>query len=162
MNGGGQFRRGVRLGIDWGAARVGVAACDPEGLLAYPVETIPARDRDKALVRIAELAGERDPLEIVMGWPIALSGREELAAESVKGIAVRLAALVSMPVRLMDERMTTAQVNNQLGNLDTRKRRIIVDRAAATGILESALSYERHTGTPPGQLVDHPWTKGEA
>jgi len=162
MSGGAEFRRGVRLGIDWGAARVGVAACDAEGLLAYPLETVAARDQDAALARVAALADEHDPLEIVMGWPLNLDGRAGLAAQSVHEVAVRLAAVVRMPIRLVDERLSSAQVNHQRSDLDTRRRRIIVDRAAAAGILESALSYERHTGTPPGQLVDNPWTKGEA
>ena len=143
----------MRLGVDWGKARVGVAACDPDGLLAYPVETVPARDQEAALQRVAALAAEYEPLEIVMGLPLSLDGRNALAAQTVTPIAERLAQLVSVPIRLVDERLTTAQAHHELGRLDTRKRRQVIDQAAAVGILEGSLSQERNTGTPPGLLI---------
>jgi len=155
------FRRGVRLGVDWGKARVGVAACDADGLLAYPVETVPARDQQAALQRVAALAAEYQPLEIIVGWPLALDGGVALAAQSVQLVAVSLAALVDAPVRLVDERLTTAQAHHELERLDTRKRRKVVDQAAAVGILEGSLNQERNTGTPPGLLIDVPGRKGK-
>jgi len=157
-----EFRRGVRLGVDWGYARVGVAACDADGLLCYPLETIPARDQDAALARVAALADEMEPLEIVFGVPLALDGRVKLAANKMLGVANQLAALVKVPIRLVDERMTSAQANRELARLDTRMRRIVIDQAAATGILEGSLSTERQTGNPPGQLIGSPWTEGKA
>ena len=156
------FRRGVRLGIDWGYARVGVAACDADGLLCYPLETIPASDQEAALARVASLAQQLEPLEIIVGLPLALDGRVALAANNVTGVAKQLASLVKVPIRLVDERLTTAQANQQLGHLDTRKRRKVVDQVAATGILEGSLATERHTGNPPGQLIECPWTEGNA
>ena len=156
------FRKGVRLGVDWGYARVGVAACDADGLLCYPLETVRANDQAAALARVAALADQMDPLEIVFGLPLALNGKSALAANNAQGVAKQLAARVKVPVRLVDERLTTAEVNHHLSHLDTRKRRKIVDQAAAAGILEGSLTYERHTGSAPGQLVESPWTEGNA
>ena len=157
-----QFRRGVRLGVDWGYARVGMAACDPDGVLSYPLETIPAKDQLAALARVIALVSEHQPIEVVMGLPIALNGQEALAAGAVADVADRLASQIPVPLRLLDERLTTAAATRQLSNIDTRKRRRIVDQAAATGILEDALRFERHTGTAPGRLVESSSTKGKA
>jgi len=149
----GGFRRGVRLGVDWGKARIGVAACDADGLLAYPVETVPAADEDAAFARLAALVDEYNAVEVVMGLPLALDGKAKLAATDVTGVAQRLVARLSVPLRLVDERLTTAVAHRQLGRLDTRHRRGVVDQAAATGILESALEAERNTGVAPGLLT---------
>ena len=156
------FRRGVRLGVDWGAARIGVAACDADGLLAYPVETVPARDEAAAFDRLVTLSAEYEAFEVVLGLPVALNGRAGIAAQAIDQLAGRLAARLPVPLRLFDERLTTAEAGRHLGGLDTRRRRQVVDQAAAAGILESALSYERHTGMPPGRLIDFAPTKGEA
>ena len=72
------FRRGVRLGIDVGRARVGVARCDPDGLLATPVETV-KRD-DGAVARVAALAEEYSAAEILVGLPLNLRGEDTAAA----------------------------------------------------------------------------------
>lgn len=156
-----KFRRGTRLGVDWGTTRIGVAACDADAVLAYPVETVSAHDQSAALARIVELAEQYQVIEVVMGWPLALSGRPEIAAQSITEVAAQLAALTRVPVRLVDERLTSAVVNRQLASMDTRKRRKIADQAAAAGILEGALSHERNTGTPPGHLIIEPSMEGD-
>ncbi|MCL2782807.1 MAG: Holliday junction resolvase RuvX [Propionibacteriaceae bacterium] len=161
-DGGCTFRRGARLGVDWGAARIGVAACDPGGLLAYPVETVPAQDEAAAMRRLAVLADEIGAIEVVMGLPLALNGHLEVAAQLIMAVAQRLATSLELPVRLVDERLTTAIATRHLTNIGGRKRRTIVDQAAATGILEGALLYERNTGTPPGYLIDHLPMEGDA
>ncbi|MCL2489426.1 MAG: Holliday junction resolvase RuvX [Propionibacteriaceae bacterium] len=149
----GGFRRGVRLGVDWGKARVGVAACDPDALLAYPVETVPSADEDATFARLADLVEEYGAIEVVMGLPLALDGNAKLAATGVTAVAERLSACLPVPLRLVDERLTTAVAHRQLGRLDSRRRRGVVDQAAATGILEGALEAERNTGEAPGLLV---------
>ena len=77
------MRRGVRLGVDVGTVRVGVARCDPDGMLATPVETVP-RDLGSGtdLARIAALVTEWQVLEVVVGLPLSLSGRPGSAAEA--------------------------------------------------------------------------------
>lgn len=143
----------MRLGVDWGKARVGVAACDADGLLAYPVETIAAGDEAAVFSRLAQLADEYGAVEVVMGLPVALDGGIKLAATDVMAVARRLAARLDVPLRLVDERLTTAAANRYIGHLGSRRRRGVVDQAAATGILDSALALEHNRGVAPGSLV---------
>ncbi|MDD9206223.1 Holliday junction resolvase RuvX, partial [Georgenia sp. 10Sc9-8] len=102
-----RLRRGVRLGVDVGSVRVGLARCDADGILATPVRTV-RRSPDGSDVRevVAE-ARELDALEILVGLPRGLSGREGAAAASARGYAERIAAAAApIPVRLVDERLT--------------------------------------------------------
>lgn len=153
-------RRGVRLGVDVGSVRVGVAASDPSGLLATPVETVPrdpAGDADQ--VRIAEVATERAALEVVVGLPRSLSGGEGPAAVAARAYAVRLAILLApIPVRLVDERLTTRDAHRALrdSGVAGRAQRAVIDQAAAVLILQSALDAERASGRPPGEPVATP------
>lgn len=151
------FRAGARLGVDVGSVRVGVAACDPAGVLASPVETV-ARDvrGDTDLARIVELAREKAVIEIVVGLPLSLSGKAGPAAATASDYAVKLAATVApIGVRLVDERLTTVSAHGKLASagLGSRARRAVVDQAAAVIILQSALDTERATGRPPGEIV---------
>jgi putative Holliday junction resolvase len=147
----------VRLGVDVGSVRVGLAACDPAGVLASPVETVPRDQRgDADLRRIAELAADREVIEIVVGLPLSLSGKAGPAAATASDYAVRLAATAKpIPVRLVDERLTTVSAHGKLASagLGSRARRAVVDQAAAVIILQSALDTERATGRPPGEIV---------
>jgi putative Holliday junction resolvase len=152
------FRPGIRLGVDVGSVRVGVASCDPAGVLASPVETV-ARDSrgDTDLRRIADLAAELEVIEIVVGLPISLSGKSGAAAAAASEYAIRLAAITApIPVRLVDERLSTVSAHGNLASagLGSRARRAVVDQAAAVIILQSALDAERATGRPPGQLTE--------
>lgn len=79
------FRRGRRIAVDVGDARIGVASCDPDGLIATPVETVPAGGRSQA--RLQQIVEEYDALEVVVGLPRSLSGKEEPAAAKVRGYA---------------------------------------------------------------------------
>ena len=76
------MRRGVRMAVDVGTVRIGVAACDPDGLLATPVETVRRGPGD--LARLHALAAEREPLEVLVGLPRSLSGNEGPAAALVR------------------------------------------------------------------------------
>jgi putative holliday junction resolvase len=148
------MRRGRRIGVDIGQARIGVATCDPAGLLATPVETVPADEH--ALDRIADLVGEYEPIEIVVGLPVSLSGAEGPAAAQARAYAVRLADRVHpVPARMVDERLTTASAERVLraSGRKGRSRRAVVDQAAAVEILQSALDAERTRGAPPGEIL---------
>jgi len=147
------MRRGVRLAIDWGDARIGVAACDRDGVLAYPLDTVPAGANE--LVRLAELVAEHEPIEVLVGLPRSLSGGEGPAAVKAREQAGRLAARLSVPVRLVDERLTTVTASQQLraSGKKAKQQRSLIDAAAAAAILEHALAIERSGGTPPGELV---------
>jgi putative Holliday junction resolvase len=149
------MRHGVRLGIDPGDARIGVARSDPSGFLATPVETVRRGRGD--LARIAAIVTEDDVVEVVVGLPRSLSGREGPAAAKVREFALALARRVTpVPVRLVDERMTTVSAEAMLRDQGRRgsKRRAVVDQAAAVLILQQALDTERATGAPPGEMVE--------
>lgn len=161
------MRTGVRVGIDVGSVRVGVAVSDPHGLVATPVETVARRptpaeadardDLDAPdLVRLAAIVAEREPLEVVVGLPRSLSGGEGPAAEATRTYAVRLARRIApVPVRLVDERLSTVSATRGLrrAGVSSRRGRAVVDQAAAAIILQSALDTERGAGVPPGSTV---------
>ena len=157
----GAVRTGVRLGVDVGSVRVGVAASDPSGLLATPVRTVP---RDPAvdaehpgdLLELAGLVAEVTAIEVVVGLPRTLAGEEGAAAQTARTYAGRLAEQIApVPVRLVDERLTTVDAHRSLreSGVDGRKHRAVVDQAAAVLILQAALDAERSSGRPPGELV---------
>lgn len=151
------MRRGRRLAVDVGDARIGVASSDPDGLLATPVETVPGKDRHAALRRLGAIVAEYEPLEVVVGLPRSLSGQEGPAAAKVRDFAGELAKLVTpVPVRLVDERMSTvtAAQSMRASGVSSRKGRSRIDQAAAVVILQSALETERASGRPPGQSVE--------
>lgn len=148
------MRFGVRLGIDPGDARIGVARSDPSGMLATPVETVPRGAGD--IDRIAAIALEEDAVEIVVGLPRSLSGREGPAATKVREFAALVARRVApTPVRLCDERLTTVTAEGMLRERGRKgsKRRAVVDQAAAVVILQHALDTERASGRVPGEKV---------
>ena len=148
------MRRGVRLGIDVGTVRVGVARSDPEGLMALPVVTLPRGDDD--LARIQELVGEFEALEVMVGLPISMDGNEGVASMAARDYADGLAAAIApIPVRLIDERLTTVTASRALreSGRTTRSSRSVVDQAAAVVIVQHALESERASGRPPGHLV---------
>ncbi len=147
----------MRLGVDVGAVRVGVARSDPHALLATPVETVP-RDLDSGsdLDHVAALAIEWEAVEVVVGLPLSLDGSEGPAARSARSWAADLVERLSnTPVRLVDERLTTVDAHRSLrdSGVAGRAQRAVIDQAAAVLILQTALDTERATGTPPGQLV---------
>jgi putative holliday junction resolvase len=147
-------RTGVRLAIDLGSARVGVARCDPGGVLATPLATVQRGRGD--LDRLAALAAEHDAMEVIVGLPTGLSGRQGAAAAEARAFAESLAArLAPVPVRLVDERFTTVLAHDALrqGGRGARERKTHVDKAAAALILQGALDTERSTGEPAGELV---------
>lgn len=149
------MRFGVRLGIDPGDARIGVARSDPSGVLATPVETVRRGKGD--LWRLQQIVEEAEAVEVVVGLPRSLSGGEGPAAVKVREFAVRLARRVApVPVRLCDERLTTISAEAMLRQRGRKgqDRRSVVDQAAAVLILQHALDTERASGAAPGEIVE--------
>lgn len=148
------MRVGVRIGLDLGSKRIGVARCDRDGLLAIPLT---AFDADGAWHgELRALLDEVEAIEIVVGIPVSLRGTEELAARNVRDrIAELKAAFPGLPIRGVDERLTSAVANRQLRDAghSTKSARSHVDALAAAGILEFALETERRTGEPAGELL---------
>ena len=139
---------GRRLGVDVGSVRVGVAISDPSGMLASPLATL-RRDRasGRDLGEIAALVTEHEVVEVVVGLPRGLSGREGPAAEAAREYAAALGrAVAPVPVRLSDERLTTVMASRTLSDRGVRgkRQRAVVDQAAAVFILQSWLDAERN------------------
>ncbi|MFP5021434.1 Holliday junction resolvase RuvX [Pseudonocardia phyllosphaerae] len=140
------WTRGRRLGIDVGAVRVGVALCDPDGILATPVETVPRDLEGGADVRrIAELVAEHDVVGVVLGLPRNLRGEDGPAARTAREFCAALEAGLDVPVELTDERMTTVVATRQLAGrgVKGRKQRSVIDQQAAVAILQGWLDTTR-------------------
>ncbi len=145
------MRRGVRIGVDVGSVRIGVARTDPEGVLGVPVETVPRGEGDVA--RIVALVAQYEAIEVVVGLPLAMSGRPGPAAAGARAFATQLAvALGSLPVRLVDERLSTVAATRGMreSGRNARNARAVVDQAAAVIIVQYAVDSERATGRVPG------------
>lgn len=127
------------LGIDPGDARIGIAATDPLGILAHPVETIDVRKTDP-LERIAALVAQRGIRTLVVGLPLRIDGSEGSAAEKVRAFAARLAARVpGVPLVFADEAYTTMDAAAKLreAGRNAKRQKAVIDQAAAVAILES-------------------------
>jgi len=153
-------RSGVRLAVDVGTVRVGVARSDPALTLAVPLTVLSRDVRGGAdLQALIGLVAEHEPVEVLVGLPRSLSGAEGPAAGAARQYATRLAAAVApVPVRLVDERLSTVEATRRLrsaGRTSKQSRRI-VDAEAAAVILQSAIDVERGSGRPPGELVPPP------
>ncbi|MCP3781840.1 Holliday junction resolvase RuvX [Micromonospora sp. A3M-1-15] len=147
-----ELSRGVRLGVDVGQVRVGVARSDPHGILATPLVTL-ARDLTAApdavptdIAELVRLAAEHEAVEIVVGLPVNLAGKHGPAAVNVSAYADRLADVMGpIPVTLTDERMSTVVASRRLAERGVRgkRQRAVVDQAAAVEILQSWLDAQR-------------------
>lgn len=165
------MRRGVRLGVDVGAARIGVARSDPDGTLAVPVETIHLTKSSAAKAaksaqfcsdpvgKVGRLIAEYEVLEVVVGHPLGLSGNEGKAAELAQDFAQKLAETnPDTPILLLDERLSTVQAQQNLhsSGISTRQGRSVIDQLAAVIILQTALDAERSTGVQLGTIIGRP------
>ncbi|GAA1038300.1 Holliday junction resolvase RuvX [Virgisporangium ochraceum] len=146
------FLRGVRVGIDVGTVRIGVARCDPDGILATPVCTVPRATKvepDQVPSDMSEISGlvkELEAVEVIVGIPVSLSGSEQRAAALTREYADRLATVLEpVPVRFVDERMSTVVATRRLRERGVRgkKQRAVVDQAAAVEILQGWLDAQR-------------------
>lgn len=159
-----RMRPGVRLGVDVGTVRVGVARSDPQGILATPMRTLACDRRageaaavgDSDLVELAAIVAEEAAVEVVVGLPRTLAGAEGPSARMARDYAHVLAQCIApVAVRLVDERMTSVEAHRALreSGVSGRRQRAVVDQQAAVLILQSALDEERGSGRPPGAPV---------
>lgn len=150
------MRRGVRLGVDYGGARIGVAACDPQASVVLPLQVVPTSKYGEDVEEVAQIAAARDAIEIVVGYPRHMSGKVGASARAARKFARELAhAYPRGRVALIDERLTSVQAHSLLaeGEVGARARKGKVDPLAAAIILETALESERNTGRPPGETI---------
>ncbi len=146
--------RGPLLAVDVGRVRVGIARSDSEGIMALPETTLARAEHTPAAV--VDLARTYDVVGIVVGLPLTLSGERGPAAHEAETFAEQIASLVvDIPVRLLDERMTTREATRglQAAGRDARKSRAVIDQAAAVILLNHALDAQRSSGIPAGRRV---------
>lgn len=141
------MERGRRLGIDPGAARIGVAVCDPDGLLATGLTTL-KRDakRGSDIAELVELVREYEIVEVVIGRPVSLSGDHGRAVQVADAFAQQVAdAVAPVAVSRVDERFTTVSASGALraAGLDSRRQRAVIDQTAAAVMLQAWLDQHR-------------------
>jgi putative holliday junction resolvase len=132
------------LGIDYGDARIGVAATDPLGILAHPVETIEIQ-RVEPIRRIGELVKQRGIQTLVLGLPVRIDGTEGSAAEKVRAFGDRLhKALPDLPLEYVDEAYTTMAAAAKLreAGRKAKQQKGVIDQAAAVEILNAWMGEE--------------------
>jgi putative Holliday junction resolvase len=156
--------QGVKLGIDVGTVRVGVAICDRDSILATPYKTLDRNPKKNSDIRvIANLVQELGAVQVIVGLPRTMKGEEHasarMATEYAGLLAAELAArALAVPVNLVDERLSsvTAHRNLHEAGMSSRNHRKVVDQVAAAGILQHALDMQKARGTDVGRRVTAP------
>ena len=133
------------LAIDYGARRMGLAVSDPLGITAQGLETLERKNKRSDFARLERTVREFNVGEIVLGYPLRMSGEEGAQAQKVNKFAEALRETLQIPVHLWDERLTSAEANRLLreAEVSTRKRAQAVDRMAAVLILQSFLQARK-------------------
>ena len=150
------MRIGRRLAVDVGRVRLGIALCDQEGILASPLEAVSrSLVLSETISSLANLVDVHDVIEVYVGDPLSLSGKETDSTSDARSLAAELSQAISIPVRLIDERFTTVTAATKLraSGISAKESKSIIDSASAVEILESALSFEKSSGVSPGILV---------
>lgn len=137
------MERGRRIAFDYGDARIGVAICDPDGILATPLPFLDAK-HPKLMRQIEELFAEYEPIAIYLGEPKHLSGSEGAALEKVRKFADSLSEKFPTPLIYVDERLSTVDAQRRLreAGKNSKESRSLIDSMAAVAILEGGLSRE--------------------
>ena len=150
------MQRGVRLSLDVGSVRIGVAACDADGLMAYPLATIDYGS--ESVTEILALILEHQAIAVYVGNPVNLSGATTKSTTAAAEFATQLAQELTqgIAVRLIDERLSTVSAQRGLheAGRNTKNSKSIFDQAAAVVILEHALESEKRQGDFVGQIVE--------
>ena len=150
------MQRGVRLSLDVGSVRIGVAACDADGLMAYPLATIDYGS--ESVTEILALILEHQAIAVYVGNPVNLSGATTKSTTAAAEFATQLAQALTqgITVRLIDERLSTVSAQRGLheAGRNTKNSKSIIDQAAAVVILEHALESEKRQGDFVGQIVE--------
>lgn len=130
---------GVRLCVDVGSVRIGVARSDASGTLAVPLEAI--RAAGDSIAQVAALVDEWSAVEVIVGFPLTMRGEEGSSAMAARDWADALAERIAIPVRLVDERLSTVQAQRalQAGGRSTRQSRSLIDSASAVMVLQAEL-----------------------
>jgi putative Holliday junction resolvase len=137
-------RIGRRISFDYGDVRIGVAVCDPDGILATPLTTLQSKN-PSLKKQIAELIDEYEPTKIYVGQPKLLSGEDGSAVAKVQVFTEMLTSNFDIPVAMVDERLSTVTAAKQLreSGVNAKDARSVIDAAAAVAILEQGLANDR-------------------
>lgn len=127
------------LGLDVGSKRIGVAVSDPLGITAQGLQTIQRQNKRLDFAHLERVLREYEVREIVVGFPLRMSGAEGIQAEKMQRFAEELRQRFHLPVHLWDERLTSAEANRLLRETDMsiKRRGEVVDQMAAVLILQS-------------------------
>jgi putative Holliday junction resolvase len=141
---------GRLLGIDYGSKRIGLAVSDPLGITAQGLETIRRSTKRGDFGILARIIRQYGVGEIVVGYPLRMSGAAGTQAEKVSAFADELRERFGLPVHLWDERLTSAEANRVLREteMSIRRRSEVVDQMAAVLILQSFMQ-NRDTKSNP-------------
>lgn len=145
------MRPGVRLGIDVGTVRIGLAISDPQGLLASPLLTLDRSDSSWCDT-VYSLCSEHNIIEVLVGLPLSLSGSSTSSTQDAVSVANELKKKLSCPIRLIDERYTTTSAHATMKSLGKKQKntRSFIDQVAAVSILQHGLDMEKNLNRPPG------------
>jgi putative Holliday junction resolvase len=135
--------RGRRIAFDYGLARIGVAICDPDGILATPMPFLDAR-HPKMMRSVEELLAEYEPITIFLGLPKLLSGEDGGSAALVEAFAEQIATISDIPIVFIDERLSTVSAARKLqeAGKSAKDSKSLIDSMSAVLILESGLANE--------------------
>ncbi len=135
------------LGLDYGSKHIGVAISDPDLCVASPLCTMERTTFARVLEQIRNLVADRAVGGFVVGLPLQLDGSTGPAAQAARTFARNLDRALGLPIVLWDERFSTAVIQRDLterADLSRAKRAAVVDKLAASYILQGALDYLRN------------------
>lgn len=148
------MRPGVRLAVDVGTVRVGLARSDAGAVLALPLQTLTRKDDASELEEITRIVKELNVVEIIVGLPRHMRGGEGISAKGARRYARKIKiAVPECRVCLVDERLSSHEGHERLlqAGVERRDHRQMIDQVAASIILETALEMERMSGQAPGR-----------
>ena len=151
------MRQGRRLAVDVGKVRVGLAISDFHGILASPLQNIARQAEDVDTVRLVLAAiSDESIIEAYFGLPVSMSGKASASTDDAVALATVFAAASNIPVRMIDERLTTVSAGSALrsSGKNSKDGRKVIDQIAATLILEQALAMEKNLGQQPGVALE--------
>jgi putative Holliday junction resolvase len=124
--------------------------------LASPLDAVTrSAELSETISSLANLLETHGVIEVYVGDPLSLSGKETDSTSDARSVAAELSQSISIPVRLIDERLTTVTAATKLraSGISAKDSKSIIDSASAVEILESALRIEKRSGVAPGVLV---------
>jgi putative Holliday junction resolvase len=138
------MQRGRRIAFDYGDVRIGVATSDADSIICSPLTTLKATDKS-LLTSISEIFQEIQPVQIFVGKPALLSGKDGIATEKALAFAALLRGITDVEIVMVDERLSTVTAARNLrdSGKNAKESKASIDMAAAVGILEFAIDCEK-------------------